>query len=90
MNDIDLLFAKAVDPDMVRTSSSSRSYTSPHTWGVYEINEVSCGPSGTRFRKGNHPIRRNELEREFGRVILVALFTEEAIAIELASRLNDS
>ena len=64
-------------------------YTSPHTWGVYRI-EPEKASSTKRFRKGNHPVRRRELTREYpaGPVKMIALYTQEALAIELMELLN--
>jgi hypothetical protein len=62
-------------------------YTSPHTWGVYRISPSA--PSSTkRFRSGNHPVREQELRREFGNVECLALFTSAAQARELADIYN--
>jgi len=41
-----------------------------------------------RIRFGNHPVRQQELEGEFGAAGLVALFPERVLAEELASLLN--
>lgn len=62
-------------------------YTSPKSWGVYEIEPRSTA-ARKRFRFGNHPVRQHELEREFGVVRNVALFTARSLAVELASVLN--
>jgi hypothetical protein len=86
---IDILLSQAVDPRQVRTNPERPIYTIPHTWGVYEIVSQDCGPSGKRFRKGNHPVRLDELSREFGSVRLVALYTEQDLARELAYELNN-
>ncbi len=57
-------------------------YTSPRTWGVYEV------ASGRRFRFGNHPVRQIELKRDLGSVRLILLFSERAPAKALAADLN--
>jgi hypothetical protein len=90
MSGIDQLLAKAVDPTKVRPDPEHAIYTIPHTWGVYEILSTDCGPSGRRFRKGNHPVRLHELTREFENVRLVALFTEEGLARQLAYELTNA
>jgi hypothetical protein len=78
--------------DQAVSASSLRiigSYTSPHSWGVYRIDPPA--PSATRrFRKGNHPVRQRELEQEFGSPAkVIALFTQESLATELARLLNE-
>lgn len=88
MDKIESLFSKAVDPDNLRADPSDSRYTIPHTWAVYEIDAAKCGPAGKRFRKGNHPIRIQELQREFGEVKTTAAFTKEQLAVELAELLN--
>jgi len=90
MTKIELLFSKALNPEAVRISRQNPRYTTPRTWGVYEIRGTDCGPSSKRFRRGNHPIRHRELLKECGDVKLVALFGEELLAIELAASLNDA
>ena len=37
---------------------------------------------------GNHPVRQQELEREFGKVERVALFVSRSVAEELSALLN--
>jgi hypothetical protein len=43
-------------------------YTSPKTWGVYEVRRLL---KGKRFRFGNHPVRQRELIQEYGVIDLV-------------------
>jgi hypothetical protein len=62
-------------------------YTTPRTYGVYEV--PGSDASGRSFRFGNHPIRQRELVRDYGRATLVELFTERALAVELARLLNN-
>ena len=90
MKEIELLLAKAISPADVRTDPTNPAYTVPHTWGVYKIIGTDCGPSGKRFRKGNHPVRHQELMREFREVRLIALFCEEALARQLATAMNNA
>ncbi len=75
------LLSRAVRPDSVRVVGK---YTDPHTYGVYKVEYA-----GRRFRFGNHPVREEELIREYGDVTLVALFREREDAEELAKVLND-
>lgn len=64
-------------------------YTEPRTWGVYQLRASPNEGTKKIFRIGNHPVRKNELERDFGAVELVALFTSRYLANELATILND-
>jgi hypothetical protein len=63
-------------------------YTNPRTWGVYEIEPPGNGRSTRRFRIGNHPVRQQELEREFGQATPIALFQMRALAVALERLLN--
>ena len=63
-------------------------YTQPRSWGVYQIEPPEEGRPMKRIRFGNHPVRQQELEGEFGAAGLVALFPERVLAEELASLLN--
>jgi len=59
-------------------------YTRPASWGVYKVlskEEATTKP----YRTGNHPVRYEELRREFKHIEVVALFTERALATELAT-----
>lgn len=79
------LLAKAVDASSL---SIDGRYTTPRTWGVYEVARFLNGKR-TRFHYiGNHPVRHAELEREYGSATLIALFTDRADAEELQFRLN--
>ena len=88
MNEIEILFLRAIDPHDVRIDPKDTRYTSPRTWGVYKIVEDDCGSSGKRFREGNHPIRHIELTRRHDETELVALFPSKQNAVRLATRLN--
>lgn len=83
---IDSFQAKAVSPNSV---SPDGPLTLPRTWGVYDIEPSDREHSTRRYRFGNHPVRQHELEREFGKVVLVALFLERTLATKLASALNE-
>jgi hypothetical protein len=67
--DLESLLNRAI----VRRDGHNPNYTVPRTFGVYEIHGRKRGAS-RRFRFGNHPVRKIELEREFGRVSTLALF----------------
>jgi len=87
-NRVGELLARAIDPTSLQVIGS---YTAPRSWGVYQLIETSSASSATKlFRLGNHPVRLQELEREFRRVRTVALFTSRSLAEELAGLLNHS
>lgn len=88
MDRIVMLFSKAVDPETLRPNPNDARYTVPHTWGVYELDGAECRVAGKRFRRGNHPIRLQELKRESGKVKTIAVFSEEQLAKDLARLLN--
>lgn len=73
----------------VSSVAAQGKYTTPRTWGVYEITPSRDGGATRRFRFGNHPIRQRELESEFSNAGIVALFYERAFAEELARLLNN-
>ncbi len=83
---IEVLLSHAVELSTLHVIGS---YTSPKSWGVYEV-EPRTTAATKRFRIGNHPVRQHELEREFMAVRNVALFTDRSLAEELASLLNAS
>ena len=60
----------------------------PRTWDVYKMEGTDCGPSGKRYRTGNHPIRYTELQREFGKVSVVAVMPAKELAVQLEANLN--
>ena len=62
-------------------------YTSPPSWGVYRI-EPDKRSASRRFRIGNHPVREQELHKQFGSVQVIALFTSRELAVELAVLCN--
>lgn len=82
---IDELLAQAVDPS---TLTLDRHLTVPRSWGVYELH-MTRGASVRRFRIGNYPVRGLELEREFGLVRIVGVFTSRTTAEELQRLLNE-
>lgn len=74
---------KSIDPSSV---ISDGRYTNPRTWGVYQ---VDVPLEGTRFRFGNHPVRQQELIRQYGEARLVGkLYKARIDAKEAAYRLN--
>lgn len=81
----DSILQSAIDDRVIHHLGS---YTEPRTWGVYELKPKQNNLTKKIFRIGNHPIRKNELEREYGAVDVIALFTSRYLAIELAETLN--
>lgn len=79
------LLSQQIDPS---STSPDGSYTKPRTWGVYEIEPPQSNRSTRRFRLGNHPVRQRELEAEFGKARLVALFASRSLALELERQQN--
>ena len=77
--------AHEVKPSDLRPHPSQYGWTTPRSWGVWEL---PVDASGKRYRYGNNPIRGQELENEFGRVRLVALYTQRDAAKEHADALN--
>ena len=61
-------------------------YTTPRSFGVYELPQSVRGTK--RFRFGNHPIRMEELRREFGECTLLATYTERSEALTEATNRN--
>ena len=78
------LLSRAVQQSTLRIAGP---YTNPRSWGVYEIEHAQPGAT-KRFRIGNHPVRQQELEREFGTVRRIALFTSRPLAEQLSAILN--
>ena len=76
--------AKAIEPSSVVIIGKC---TRPRSWGVYEI-EPPNEAATARFRMGNHPVRQQELAREFGKARLAALFRSRPSALQLAALLN--
>ena len=78
------LLSQAVQQSTLRSAGT---YTNPRSWGVYEV-EPAQPVATKRFRIGNHPVRQQELEREFGTVQRIALFTSRSLAEQLSAILN--
>ncbi len=85
--DIKTLFSKSIVLDAIPPIHPDQpNYTSPRTYGVYEI--VVRGLNTKRYRYGNHPIRQTELIREHGSVRCLALYFDRSLAKQLATALN--
>lgn len=63
-------------------------YTNPRTWGTYDI--FNNSEKSKRYRFGNHPVRMNELNREYKTCHVVAIFSSRELACELANLLNSN
>jgi hypothetical protein len=81
----DVLIRRSVDPSAVRVVGQ---YTIPRTYGVYRL-RASPG-RGREYRLGNHPVRHQELVRDYGAADLKWLFYDRADAVELAALLNQT
>lgn len=79
------LLAKSINPSALKPDGQ---YTSPKTWGVYEVERLLDGNRGKGFHFGNHPIRQQELIRQFGEAQAIALFEKRIDAEEVAYLLN--
>lgn len=77
------LLERAVDPGTLRAEGR---YTQPRTYGVYEVPDTPEGAA--RYHFGNHPVRKQELEREHGQVVLIAAFDDREFAQRLTTELN--
>ncbi len=75
------LLNRAVPP---HTLDADGSYAIPRSFGVYEVKEAA-----RRFHFGNHPIRHQELAREYGDCRLVATFLLRDEAEQLSFLLNE-
>ena len=74
-----------ISPELVRPDPNNPSWTIPKTWGVWDVGSNSCG---NRYRYGNNPVRGGELQREFGRAQLIALYSNREAAKSYAASLN--
>ncbi len=80
---INELLSRAISPGSVQAHGR---YTIPRTYGVYDVEAAG----GRRYRFGNHPVRHEELNRQYENVALVALFESRDDCKELASLLNNN
>jgi hypothetical protein len=81
------LLSKSTSENLIRIDSKNKNYTIPRSFGVYEIQSVI---NTKRFRFGNHPVRENELIREFETIKRIGLFLDRADAKALTNFLNKS
>ena len=81
------LLAKCIDPSSVNPDGQ---YTNPKTWGVYQVERLLDGKRGKGFHFGNHPIRQQELTRQFGEAQTIGIFETRIDAEEVAYLMNGS
>lgn len=77
--------SQQVSKSELRAHPSNPNWTMPKSWGVWELPAEALGK---RFRYGNFPVRGIELEREFGQVKRLALYTSRVAAKTHALELN--
>lgn len=77
------LLKNAISPDQVTIKGH---LTVPRSYGVYALPLDADGTK--RFRFGNHPMRQQELQHEFGSCKLYQLFLDRKQAETLAKWLN--
>lgn len=82
-DDASTLEARAISPRDVRPDGP---LTLPRSYGVYALPPSVSGTRRIRF--GNHPVRLDELAREFGACTLRYLFLHRADAAAMAALLN--
>lgn len=81
------LLGKSIDPSLVKPDGL---YTNPKTWGVYQVERLLDGKRGKGFHFGNHPIRQQELIRQFGEAQTIGIFEARIDAEEVAYLMNGS
>ena len=85
MSEKERLLFKSISENSVLIDSNNKNYTNPRTFGVFEVTATN---NSKRFRFGNHPVRENELIREFGSVKKHGLFLHREDAKALSDYLN--
>jgi hypothetical protein len=80
-----LLLAKSIEPLSVRPAGR---YTDPRTWGVYQVERLLDGERVKPFHFGNHPVRQQELIRQYGDAQLLYLYDTPNDAEAVADLLN--
>lgn len=86
MKEKEKLLSKSVSEKSIQIDPENKNYTIPRTYGVYEILSTT---NTKRYRFGNHPIRENELIREFESIKQICIFLEREDAKVLADLLNE-
>lgn len=79
------LLSKSISEKAVEIDPINSNYTIPRTYGVYQVLKTT---NAKRFRFGNHPVRENELIREFESIKRIAIFLQREDAKALADFLN--
>jgi len=78
------LLKRSISPASVQVVGR---YTAPRSYGVYRLSAATG--RGRAYRFGNHPVRQQELVRDYGAARLEALFAHREDAWQLAGILND-
>jgi len=79
------LLAKSIELSSIRPDGR---YTNPRTWGVYQVERLLDGNRVKDFHFGNHPVRQQELIRQYGEAQLVYLYEARIDAEAVADLLN--
>jgi hypothetical protein len=87
MSEKERLLSKSISENSVRINSNNKNYTILRTFGVYEVATTN---NSKKFRSGNHPVREDELIREFGSVVRRGLFLHREDAKALSDYLNSN
>lgn len=85
MSEKERWLSKSISEKSVQSDSNNKNYTSPRTFGVYEVLTTN---NSRRFRFGNHPVRETELIREFDNVKTHGLFLNREDAKDFSNYLN--
>lgn len=85
MSEKEKLLSKSISENSIQPDHNDKKYTVPRSFGVYEIQTTT---NAKRVRFGNHPVRENELIRDFKTVKRIGLFLDRSDAKALADFLN--
>ena len=83
MESIESIMRRAIGSNRFRIEGN---YTAPRSFGVYRL--TGQGDIGKKFRFGNHPVRMNELLRDYRACDIEGIFLDRSDAKTLASLLN--
>jgi hypothetical protein len=89
MNPKEQLMARAVDPKYYPIDPENPNWTKPRTYGTFSIpDEFVYHKKHRKYRCGNYPLRLIDLERDYGKVELIAVFENRDDAEALAELEN--
>ncbi len=74
-----------LEPSQLKPHPDNIYWTMPKSWGVWKL---PPGAGGKKYRYGINPIRGMELEKEYGRASLMALYSSQVSARLRAVELN--